>query len=36
VLITGVAAEFLVWTIGLGATLMTGFGRWNVAPPPIA
>jgi len=35
VLVAGVAAEFLVWTIGLGATLMTGFGRWNTAPPPI-
>lgn len=35
VLIAGVAAEFLVWTIGLGATLMTGFGRWNTSPPPI-
>jgi hypothetical protein len=34
-LIAGVVAEFLVWTIGLGATLMTGFGRWNVAPPPL-
>lgn len=35
VLVAGVAAEFLVWTIGLGATLMTGFGRWNTTPPPI-
>jgi hypothetical protein len=29
VLVTGVIAEFLVWTIGLGAALMTGFGRRN-------
>jgi hypothetical protein len=35
VLTAGVAAEFVVWTIGLGATLMTGFGRWNTAPPPL-
>jgi hypothetical protein len=36
VLITaGIAVEFLVWTIGLGATLLTGFGRWNLAPPPL-
>jgi hypothetical protein len=35
VLAAGVAAEFLVWTIGLGATLMTGFGRWNTTPPPL-
>lgn len=35
VLIAGIAAEFFVWTIGLGAALMTGFGRWNTAPPPI-
>jgi hypothetical protein len=35
VLIAGAVAEFLVWTIGLGATLMTGFGRWNTTPPPI-
>jgi len=35
VLTAGVVAEFLVWTIGLGATLMTGFGRWNIQPPPL-
>jgi hypothetical protein len=35
VLVAGVIAEFLVWTIGLGATLMTGFGRRNTAPPPL-
>jgi hypothetical protein len=35
VLVAGVAAEFLVWTVGLGAALMTGFGRWNTAPPPL-
>lgn len=35
VLVAGAMAEFLIWTIGLGATLMTGFGRWNTTPPPI-
>jgi len=34
-LISGVIVEFVVWTMGLGATLMTGFGRWSIAPPPI-
>jgi hypothetical protein len=34
-LVAGAVAEFVVWTIGLGATLMTGFGRWHTAPPPI-
>jgi hypothetical protein len=33
-LAAGIFIEFLVWTIGLGATLMTGFGRWSTAPPP--
>jgi hypothetical protein len=34
-LVTGVLIEFIVWTVGLGATLMTGFGRWSTAPPPV-
>lgn len=34
-LVAGAIAEFVVWTIGLGATLLTGFGRWNTAPPPL-
>jgi hypothetical protein len=34
-LVAGVAFEFVIWTIGLGATLMTGFGRWSTAPPPL-
>jgi hypothetical protein len=33
-LLTGIILEFVVWTMGLGATLMTGFGRWSTAPPP--
>jgi hypothetical protein len=35
VLVTGALTEFVVWTIGLGAALMTGFGRWNTSPPPL-
>jgi hypothetical protein len=34
-LAAGAVAEFVVWTIGLGATLMTGFGRWHTTPPPL-
>lgn len=34
-LAVGALVEFVVWTIGLGATLMTGFGRWSTAPPPV-
>jgi hypothetical protein len=35
VLIAGITIEFLVWTVGLGAALMTGFGRRNIVPPPL-
>jgi hypothetical protein len=34
-LVAGAVIEFVVWTIGLGATLMTGFGRGTAAPPPL-
>jgi hypothetical protein len=34
-LATGAIVEFVIWTTGLGATLMTGFGRWSVVPPPL-
>lgn len=34
--IIGLALEFVAWTIGLGAALMTGLGRWHAVPPPIA
>ena len=34
-LFAGILLEFVVWTIGLGATLMTGFGRWSTVPPPL-
>jgi hypothetical protein len=33
-LTVGLLVEFIVWTIGLGAALMTGFGRWSTTPPP--
>jgi hypothetical protein len=31
----GLTVEFVAWTIGLGAALMTGLGRWYTVPPPI-
>ncbi len=34
-LVFGLTIEFLVWTIGLGAALMTGLGRWHTVPPSI-
>jgi hypothetical protein len=34
-LMAGVMLEFIIWTIGLGAALMTGFGRWSTSPPPV-
>jgi hypothetical protein len=34
-LMAGITIEFIVWTIGLGATLLTGFGRWSTVPPPV-
>jgi hypothetical protein len=33
-LTVGIVIEAIVWTMGLGATLMTGFGRWSTSPPP--
>jgi hypothetical protein len=34
-LLTGALIEFVIWTTGLGAALMTGFGRWSTQPPPV-
>jgi hypothetical protein len=34
-LMVGLAVEFAAWTIGLGATVLTGLGRWHTVPPPI-
>jgi hypothetical protein len=31
----GLTVEFVAWTIGLGAAVMTGLGRWYTVPPPI-
>lgn len=28
--------EFAAWTIGFGAAIITGLGRWYTVPPPIA
>ena len=34
-LVSGLVFEYIMWTIGLGAALMTGFGRWSTSPPPV-
>jgi hypothetical protein len=31
----GLTVEFLAWTMGLGAAIVTGLGRWYTVPPPI-
>lgn len=31
----GLTIEFFAWTIGLGAAITTGLGRWYTVPPPI-
>jgi len=31
----GLTIEFFAWTIGLGAAIITGLGRWYTVPPPI-
>jgi hypothetical protein len=31
----GLTIEFFSWTIGLGAAISTGLGRWYTVPPPI-
>lgn len=36
ILMFGLAVEFLAWTVGLGAAILTGLGRWHTVPPPIA
>ncbi len=35
-LMIGLAVEFLAWTVGLGAAILTGLGRWHTVPPPFA
>ena len=34
-LVVGLCLEFVVWTIGLGAAIITGLGRWQTVPPPV-
>lgn len=31
----GLTVEFLAWTTGVGAAIITGLGRWYTVPPPI-
>jgi hypothetical protein len=31
----GLTVEFISWTVGLGAAIITGLGRWYTVPPPI-
>lgn len=31
----GTAVEYVAWTVGLGAAVMTGVGKWAVVPPPL-
>ncbi len=31
----GTAVEYVAWTVGLGAAVMTGAGKWAVVPPPL-
>lgn len=31
----GTVVEYVAWTVGLGAAMMTGLGRWAVVPPPV-
>jgi hypothetical protein len=32
----GLVVEFVSWTVGLGAAIITGLGRWYTVPPPIS
>ena len=34
-LMVGLCVEFAVWTVGLGAAIITGLGRWQTVPPPL-
>ena len=31
----GLTVEFVAWTMGVGAAIITGLGRWYTVPPPI-
>lgn len=34
-LVVGTIVEYVAWTVGLGAAVMTGLGRWAIVPPPM-
>jgi hypothetical protein len=34
-LVLGAVVEYAAWTVGLGAAVTTGLGRWAVVPPPV-
>lgn len=34
-LLVGIVVEATLWVTGVGAALLTGFGRWSTAPPPL-
>jgi hypothetical protein len=36
ILVVALTVEFVAWTTGVGAAILTGLGRWYTAPPPIA
>jgi hypothetical protein len=35
-LVVAMTVEFVAWTMGLGAAIITGLGRWYTVPPPIS
>ena len=35
-LVIALTVEFLAWTVGMGAAIITGLGRWYTVPPPIS
>lgn len=34
-LVVGTALEYVAWTVGLGAAILTGLGGWSLVPPPV-
>ena len=34
--VVALTVEFVAWTMGLGAAIITGLGRWYTVPPPIS
>ena len=35
ILVVALTVEFVAWTMGVGAAIITGLGRWYTVPPPI-